>query len=539
MRKSGILCPVFSLTGKYGIGSFSREAYEFVDFLAKAGQTYWQILPLGPTSYGDSPYQSFSTYAGNPYFIDLDELKRQKLLTDEELKEADLGSNPEDIDYGKLYQNRFPLLRKAFGRIGSETRDKVLAYRKENQDWVEDYALYMAVKATFDNVALSEWDDDIRLRKPEAMERYRKECREDVDFYIWLQYEFYREWNALKGYANKKGIRIIGDIPIYVSADSADVWAHPELFELDEDYRPTHVAGCPPDGFTADGQLWGNPVYRWDYHKKTGYEWWKMRIGKSALLYDVIRIDHFRGFDQYYSIPGDAVNARHGKWVDGPGMDLFKALKPVLEEKNVGIIAEDLGFITDTVRKLVKDSGFPNMKVLEFAFDVRDTGSANDYLPFNYPRNCVAYTGTHDNETMVGWLLGLDKETFDYVREFADAPKKADAKEVCRKMVRIALASPADTAIIPIQDHLGLDNSARINTPSTLGNNWRWRMKDGVLTEKLAKEIYKITRIYGRAPVLPKEDEEEKTEDKSKDKTENKAQARNKMKDKSKKKSKK
>lgn len=508
MRKSGILCPVFSLPGNYGIGSFSKEAYKFVDFLAKAGQTYWQILPLGPTSYGDSPYQSFSTYAGNPYFIDLDELKRQGLLTDGELEAADLGKDPEDIDYGKLYQNRFPLLRKAFDRIDQETKEAVSSYRKDNQDWVEDYALYMAVKNTFGGVALSEWDDDIRLRKPDAMRSYREKCRDDIDFYIWTQYEFYREWDALKGYANDKGIRIIGDIPIYVSADSADVWSHPELFELDQEYRPVHVAGCPPDGFAPEGQLWGNPVYRWDYHKKTGYAWWKMRIEKSALLYDVIRIDHFRGFDQYYSIPGNAKNAVIGEWVNGPGMDLFQALKPVLKEKNVGIIAEDLGFITDTVRKLVSDSGFPNMKVLEFAFDVRDTGSANDYLPFNYPRNCVAYTGTHDNETVVGWLQGQDQETIDYVREFLDAPKSADDKELCRKMVRAVLSSPADTAVVPIQDHLGLDNSARINTPSTLGGNWRWRMKAGVLTEDLAEKIYTETKVYGRVPIAPKESEE-------------------------------
>ena len=417
-RTSGILLPIFSLPGKYGIGCFSREAYKFVDFLEAAGQSYWQILPLGPTSYGDSPYQSFSTFAGNPYFIDLTELKNQKLLTSEEIEEADFGNKENDIDYGTMYKNRFKVLRKAFHRAVLSEFGPYQDFLKENEDWLPDYAFYMAVKNSFHDVGLMEWKEDIRLRKKEAMDRCRKDLAEDIDFYCFLQYEFYRQWGMLKSYANEKGIKIVGDIPIYVSLDSAEVWAHPELFQLDKNGRPVAVAGCPPDGFSADGQLWGNPLYDWEHHKKTGFEWWLRRMKKSSELYDVIRIDHFRGFDQYYSIPYPAENAKKGSWVDGPGIALFEAMEKELPD--VAIIAEDLGFITETVRKLVDDTGFPNMKVLEFAFDPRDTGSANDYLPHNYDTNCVVYTGTHDNETVLGWLYGRSEEEVQYVADYLD-----------------------------------------------------------------------------------------------------------------------
>ncbi len=494
-RTSGILLPIFSLPGKYGIGCFSREAYKFVDFLEAAGQSYWQILPLGPTSYGDSPYQSFSTFAGNPYFIDLTELKNQKLLTSEEIEEADFGNKENDIDYGTIYKNRFKVLRKAFHRAVLSEFGPYQDFLKENEDWLPDYAFYMAVKNSFHDVGLMEWKEDIRLRKKEAMDRCRKDLAEDIDFYCFLQYEFYRQWGMLKSYANEKGIKIVGDIPIYVSLDSAEVWAHPELFQLDKNGRPVAVAGCPPDGFSADGQLWGNPLYDWEHHKKTGFEWWLRRMKKSSELYDVIRIDHFRGFDQYYSIPYPAENAKKGSWVDGPGIALFEAMEKELPD--VAIIAEDLGFITETVRKLVDDTGFPNMKVLEFAFDPRDTGSTNDYLPHNYGYNCVAYTGTHDNETVLGWLYGRSEEEVQYVADYLDGdPKEKEA--LTKKMVRAVMSSPAGTAIIPIQDYLILDNSARINTPSTLGQNWRWRLSDRDLTPEKAKEILKLTRLYGR-----------------------------------------
>lgn len=499
MRAAGILLPVFSLPGEYGIGCFSKEAYDFIDFLKRAGQTYWQILPLGPTSYGDSPYQSFSTFAGNPYFIDLKSLIEQGLLDEKKVRKADLGHMESRIDYAKQYENRFPLLREAFKNFSVNTGDRknLEKFRKKNEDWVEDYALFMAVKNHFDDVSFTLWPEDIRLRDADAIARYKNLLQEDVSFYIWLQYEFYREWSALKNYAHKQGIRIIGDLPIYVSPDSADVWANPELFRLDEKRRPTGVAGCPPDGFAPEGQLWGNPLYDWDYHEKTGFAWWKKRIAMAATLYDVIRIDHFRGLDEYYAIPADAKNAVDGKWETGPGMKLVRALKPVLKKASAEIIAEDLGFITDTVRKLVSDSGYPNMKVLEFAFDARDTGSASDYMPYNYPHNCVSYTGTHDNETLLGWFLGLDKATAKYVTDFADA-HSTNPENICKSLIRACIASPADTCIIPLQDYMGLDNTARINTPSTLGGNWVWRLRKDRMKKGLASEIRKVTKIYGR-----------------------------------------
>ena len=376
---------------------------------------------------------------------------------------------------------------------------------EENDFWVHDYSEYMAIKNHFQDKSWNEWDEDIRLRKPEALAKYRSELAEDIDFYCYLQYEFYSEWNKLKEYANKKGIRIIGDIPIYVSYDSADVWAHPELFKLDKDGQPVAVAGCPPDGFAPTGQLWGNPIYDWDYHKKTEYAWWTQRMTKCAELYDVIRIDHFRGFDQFYSIPYPAETAEDGKWVDGPGFDLFRHLSTKL--KDVEIIAEDLGFITDTVRKLVKDTGYPNMKVVEFAFDARDTGAANDYLPHNYGTNCVAYTGTHDNETLVGWLQGIPKEDLQLVAEYVDGDAM-DKEDLARRLIRTVHASSAKYCIIPLQDYLYLDNRSRINTPSTLGKNWKWRATDEQITGALAKRISRVTQIFGRAATKETVEEE-------------------------------
>ena len=404
MRASGILMPVFSLPSRYGIGSFSKSAYQFVDMLKKAGQKYWQILPLCPTSYGDSPYQSFSTYAGNPYFIDLDQLIEEKLLTRKECQACDFGDDPQDIDYGKLYENRFKLLRKAYERANVGEDQEFEAYRRENAWWLDDYALFMAVKDRFDGVAWNEWAEDIRLRWSNAMDYYRRELYYEIEFYSYLQFVFMKQWKKLKNYANINGIEIIGDIPIYVAFDSADAWANPELFQFDAENLPTAVAGCPPDGFSADGQLWGNPLYRWDYHRETGFDWWIRRIAYCSELYDVVRIDHFRGFDEYYSIPYGDTTARNGHWEKGPGIALFEAAKNRLGELN--IIAEDLGYITDSVKKLVADSGFPGMKVLEFAFDSREK---SDYLPYTYEKNSVVYTGTHDNETIAGWYAGLDK----------------------------------------------------------------------------------------------------------------------------------
>ena len=492
MRASGILMPVFSLPSRYGIGSFSKSAYQFVDMLKKAGQKYWQILPLCPTSYGDSPYQSFSTYAGNPYFIDLDQLIEEKLLTRKECQACDFGDDPQDIDYGKLYENRFKLLRKAYERANVGEDQEFEAYRRENAWWLDDYALFMAVKDRFDGVAWNEWAEDIRLRWSNAMDYYRRELYYEIEFYSYLQFVFMKQWKKLKNYANINGIEIIGDIPIYVAFDSADAWANPELFQFDAETLPTALAGCPPDGFSADGQLWGNPLYRWDYHRETGFDWWIRRIAYCSELYDVVRIDHFRGFDEYYSIPYGDTTARNGHWEKGPGIALFEAAKNRLGELN--IIAEDLGYITDSVKKLVADSGFPGMKVLEFAFDSREK---SDYLPYTYEKNSVVYTGTHDNETIAGWYAGLDKSDLKMCTDYMNIDR-IPGKEYHWDFIRLAMLSVSDLCVIPIQDYLGLDNRARINHPSTLGTNWRWRLAKGQLSASLLKEIREMTRISGR-----------------------------------------
>ena len=492
MRASGILMPIFSLPSRYGIGSFSKSAYQFVDMLKKAGQKYWQILPLCPTSYGDSPYQSFSTYAGNPYFIDLDQLIEEKLLTRKECQTCDFGDDPQDIDYGKLYENRFKLLHKAYERANVGEDQEFEAYRRENAWWLDDYALFMAVKDRFDGVAWNEWAEDIRLRWSNAMDYYRRELYYEIEFYSYLQFVFMKQWKKLKNYANINGIEIIGDIPIYVAFDSADAWANPELFQFDAENLPTAVAGCPPDGFSADGQLWGNPLYRWDYHRETGFDWWIRRIAYCSELYDVVRIDHFRGFDEYYSIPYGDTTARNGHWEKGPGIALFEAAKNRLGELN--IIAEDLGYITDSVKKLVADSGFPGMKVLEFAFDSREK---SDYLPYTYEKNSVVYTGTHDNETIAGWYAGLDKSDLKMCTDYMNIDR-IPGKEYHWDFIRLAMLSVSDLCVIPIQDYLGLDNRARINHPSTLGTNWRWRLAKGQLSASLLKEIREMTRISGR-----------------------------------------
>ena len=464
---------ISSLPSPYGIGTMGKEARKFVDFLDKAGQTYWQILPICPTSYGDSPYQSFSAFAGNPYFIDLDQLIEEKLLTRKECQACDFGDDPQDIDYGKLYENRFKLLRKAYERANVGEDQEFEAYRRENAWWLDDYALFMAVKDRFDGVAWNEWAEDIRLRWSNAMDYYRRELYYEIEFYSYLQFVFMKQWKKLKNYANINGIEIIGDIPIYVAFDSADAWANPELFQFDAENLPTAVAGCPPDGFSADGQLWGNPLYRWDYHRETGFDWWIRRIAYCSELYDVVRIDHFRGFDEYYSIPYGDTTARNGHWEKGPGIALFEAAKNRLGELN--IIAEDLGYITDSVKKLVADSGFPGMKVLEFAFDSREK---SDYLPYTYEKNSVVYTGTHDNETIAGWYAGLDKSDLKMCTDYMNIDR-IPGKEYHWDFIRLAMLSVSDLCVIPIQDYLGLDNRARINHPSTLGTNWRWRLDPG------------------------------------------------------------
>lgn len=491
MRASGILMPIASLPSKYGIGCFDKAAYKFVDTLAEAKQSYWQILPIGPTGYGDSPYQSFSTFAGNPYSIDLNELVERGYLTRRSLNKYDFGDNEAAIDYEKIYYAKFAALREAFDNSDVVNEQEFKDFCKE-QKWLDDYALYMAVKNSFDGKSFAEWDDDIRTRQPEAVKEYRKKYREDYDFYCFLQYIFFDQWKRLKAYANEKGISIIGDIPIYVAYDSADCWANPELFELDEERNPIDVAGCPPDAFSATGQLWGNPLYKWDYHKKTGYKWWIERIRVCYQLYDVIRIDHFRGFDEYYAIPFGEETAVNGEWRPGPGIDLFKAIEKKLGKMR--IIAEDLGFITDTVRELLEATGFPGMKVLQFAFDSREE---SDYLPHNYTANSVVYTGTHDNDTIQGWLKAIAKEDLKLAKNYMNLPK-LDKENAHWDFICMAMRSVSDTCIIPIQDYLGLGSEARINTPSTVGSNWTWRMDKKGLDKKTIRKIALITKICGR-----------------------------------------
>ncbi len=504
-RAAGILLPIASLPSKYGIGCFSQSAYDFVDWLKKAGQTYWQILPLGPTSYGDSPYQSFSTFAGNPYFISLETLVEEGVLTKAECDKADFGSIDTDIDYEKLYINRYPLLRKAYERSDIS---KNAAYQKfvgENNWWLSDYALFMAVKERFDGKPWTEWAEDIRLRWANAMDYYRRELYFDIEFQQYLQYQFFTQWNKLRAYANANGIQIVGDIPIYVAMDSADAWAHPELFQLDQENIPTAVAGCPPDGFSADGQLWGNPLYRWEYHRQTGYDWWITRLWYCFQMYDVVRIDHFRGFDEYYSIPYGEETAVNGHWEKGPGIELFRTMERRLGKHEV--IAEDLGYVTDSVRQLVRDSGFPGMKVLEFAFDSRDSGSANDYFPHNFTENSVAYTGTHDNETLVGWFHSIPSKDLQIVRDYL-CDQYTPEKQLYKPLISLVMRSIAKTCIIPMQDYLGYDNDSRTNKPSTLGTNWRWRIRDKELSAALQQEVLSVTKRYGRMNWFQSEENE-------------------------------
>ena len=502
MRASGILLPVTSLPSPYGIGCFSKEAYEFVDQLEKGGEKYWQILPLGPTGYGDSPYQSFSTYAGNPYFIDLETLIEEGLLTKEECDQADFGENEEEIDYEKIYNARFKVLKLAYARAKKNGLMESKAYRtylEEEKAWLSDYALYMAVKDSFDGKS---WDQlgcvedccrkekDIRLRKPEAIAAYQERLSAEIDFYEFLQYLFAGQWAGLKAYANEQGIEIIGDIPIYVAFDSADTWANPKLFQLDEENLPVAVAGCPPDAFSATGQLWGNPLYAWDYHKKTGYDWWMKRVACCFKLYDIIRIDHFRGFDEYYAIPYGDETAENGEWMPGPGMDLFRTMKETLG--NLPIIAEDLGFLTDTVRQLLKDSGYPGMKVLEFAFG---GDRKNPHLPHNYTQNCVVYGGTHDNETLMGYFIEHPDWELGYAYDYLDT---RDKERMVDQVFRAAYGSVANLVIFAVQDILKLGNWARMNTPSTLGTNWKWRMKKGELNDSHIKDMRYLASVFGR-----------------------------------------
>lgn len=488
-RGSGILLPVSSLPSPYGIGTFGSDAYSFVDFLKKAGQKYWQVLPLGPTSYGDSPYQSFSAFAGNPYFIDLDCLIEEGLLTARQVQQIDWGI-PREIDYSILYNERIKLLKSAYKTSKHKTAREFKEFCIENSIWLEDYSSYMAIKYHFESKSWLEWPEKIRLRDPESITEITDLLQDDIDFWKFCQFKFFVQWQKLKGYANSQGIKIIGDIPIYVALDSADVWVNYRLFDLDENRRPKNVAGVPPDMFSKTGQLWGNPLYDWDQLENEGYSWWKSRMEICAKLYDVIRIDHFIGIVNYYSIPAGEDTAMKGVWLKGPGEKLIGAINSVIGDKM--IIAEDLGNVTPKVRVLLKKSGYPGMKLLEMGFE---NDSTNNNLPFHYEKNCVVYGGTHDNETLAGYFSHQKRSVLKFTREYLNVKKN---KEIPWAIIYAAYQSTANTVIFLMQDFLGLDNTARINVPSTIGQNWKWRLTKDQFPEELALKLKSLVTIYGR-----------------------------------------
>ena len=490
MRKSGILMPVASLPGPYGIGSLGKPAFAFIDFLKKAGQKVWQMLPLSPTGFGDSPYQSCSAFAGNPYFIDLDILRKKGLLKKGEYGAKECCTNEGAVDYAALYHSRYGVLRKAFARFSTWYPDDYYRFCYEQGWWLEDYALYMTAKGLYEGKSYLEWPEPVRSHTPEAIRQLYAEHEAEIHFWKFCQYEFSLQWTALKAYAGENGIEIMGDIPIYVSADSADAWAGRELFETDAEGRPRRVAGCPPDYFAEDGQLWGNPLYDWEYHSRTGYAWWISRVRHALSIYDILRIDHFRGFDTYWAIPAGETTARNGRWEQGPRMELFRALHNALG--SLPIVAEDLGEMFDSVRELLAESGFPGMKVLQFAF----TGEDSVDLPHNYPRNCVAYPGTHDNNTLAGWFAGeltaaQRKQATDY---FALTGREGNV----RGLLRGVLASAAALAIIPLADWLEEPAASRMNTPGKARDNWQWRADAKKLTPALAGEIRELSERYFR-----------------------------------------
>ena len=484
--------PISALHSPYGIGTLGKAAYEFVDFLFNANQSYWQMLPLGPTSYGDSPYQSFSSFAGNPYYIDLDMLVEDGLLLKEEIKSKLFGSDSGKIDYEAIYNNRFSVLHKAFERGMAANTQEFFTFVSDNSEWLTDYSLFMALKYHFDMKPWTEWEDEnIRLRKDDAIRYYTALLNDDIKFFQYIQFLFYKQWNALRAYAKEKGIGIIGDIPIYVALDSADVWANPGCFQLDSENRPIEVAGVPPDCFSADGQLWGNPLYDWDAMKQDGYGWWIRRIAGATVLYDVIRIDHFRGFESYWAVPADATTAKDGRWVKGPGMDFVGVMTSWFS--NIQFIAEDLGYLTQEVRDLLRDSGLPGMKVLEFAFDSREP---SNYLPHTYTENCICYVGTHDNAPILAWKDEADKEDVKFAIEYLGLN---DEEGFSTGIIRGGMSSVSKLFITQMQDYLGLGVESRMNVPGIVGGNWQWRLKKRMLTKKLASQMARCAFIYGRS----------------------------------------
>ena len=489
-RSSGILMHISSLPGDYGIGDFGKEAYRFVDFLVKSKQRNWQILPLGVTGYGDSPYQCFSAFAGNPYFIDLNEMLINHFINQEDLKKYYISDDDTKVNYSLLYKNKMKLLRIAYTNSKTQLFDELRYYYITNIDWLREFVLFMSIKAKHNNVSWYEWAPQYKVYNSETVSSFEEENQDEIYFWVFTQYYFTRQWNRLKEYANAKGIKIIGDLPIYVSEDSSDLWSNPEYFQLDENLVPKTVAGVPPDGFTDTGQLWGNPIYEWEAMENDGYKWWLRRIEHSFKLYDTLRIDHFRGFESYWEVEYGSENAIRGKWVKGPGMKLFDKIKEELGE--LDIIVEDLGYSTPEVTKLVKDSGFPNMKVLQFAFNPYDE---SQHAPHSFDKNCVVYTSTHDNQTIIGWFDTLPKDIFQYSVKYL----KLNYDEGLNwGVIRGAWASTANLAIATMQDFLGLDDKARMNIPGSLGDNWTWRLRKGQLTDDLAYRIRELTKMFWR-----------------------------------------
>ena len=493
MRKSGILMHISSLPSKYGIGKMGKSAYDFVDFLVSAGVKCWQILPLSPTSYGDSPYQSFSVYAGNPYFIDFETLKREGLIKKSDYEDIKWQDNDHQVNYSIIYNNCFKVLRQAYKTYKRDISKRYKTFVEKNSSWLDDYALFMALKFKNNGKPWYEWDKKLAMRDSNALKKASDELEKETEFFKFIQYKFFRQWSNLKKYANDKGVEIIGDMPIYVSYDSVEAWVSPELFQFDKHKKPKDVAGCPPDDFAVTGQLWGNPLYDWEYHKKTGYKWWIDRLRFSASIYDIVRIDHFRGFESYYAVPYGDETAENGEWRKGPGAELFKAAEKALGKLN--IIAEDLGFITEDVYKMLADVGYPGMKILQFAFG---EDSANEHLPHNFTSsNCIAYTGTHDNQTITSWFDTISEEEQNLAREYL-CDYNTPTSELYTSFICLIMRSNAKLCIIPMQDYLGYDDSCRMNEPSTLGKNWKWRLKNEDLSDSLKQTIYRIAELYGR-----------------------------------------
>lgn len=486
-RASGVLLPVFSLPGSQGIGVLGKEAFEFVDFLAESKQKYWQVLPIGVTSYGDSPYQSFSSYAGNPYFIDLEEMIEMGYLNKNDVYGTAWS---QFVDYEELWHRKYMLLRKAFNNGFEELKDDMRNFSEKNQ-WLQDFSLFMALKNHFNHVSRSRWPE-AQFKKYGVRPELLQAVRKDQDFYVFIQYFFFKQWHSLKKYAHNNGIKIIGDIPIFVSEDSVDIWAYPEYFQLDSSGKPTAVAGVPPDAFSDTGQLWGNPLYNWDKMQYDHFSWWVNRIKESLQLFDMLRLDHFRGFEAYWAVPYGDTTAENGQWIKAPGSCLFDTVHHELG--SISAIAEDLGVITDEVRDLIKQTGFPGMKILLFAFSHTEADSF--YRPHHFPKNCVVYTGTHDNETVAGWFKNGDPRDVACAAGYFNL-KNPTSESFARAFVKGAWESNANLAIAPMQDILGLDNHARINHPSTLHNNWRWRL-EYLPDQNTVKFLTELTISSGR-----------------------------------------